>query len=39
MKNTHTLTTRALLPLLAAFCLSAGAAAQPAKGREQSPAA
>src|SRR5215213_4877345 len=39
MKHTHTsLTTRALLALLAALCLSAHAAAQPAKGLEQSPA-
>src|SRR5215211_6416981 len=34
MKNTHTLTTRALLALLAALCLSAHAAAQPAKALE-----
>ncbi|HEX6182724.1 MAG TPA: hypothetical protein VFZ44_02355 [Pyrinomonadaceae bacterium] len=40
MRNTHTsLTTRTLLALLAALCLSADAAAQPAKGLEQSPAA
>lgn len=40
MKNTHTHFTlsRALLPLLAALCLSADITAQPAKGLEQSPA-
>lgn len=40
MRNTHThfKMSRALLPLLAALCLSASVAAQPAKGLEQSPA-